>query len=323
MDNAKPCGRSPQSHEPVRDAESVDITGRTFLTRAQLAAAGVGDQEIRTARRRGGLVCVGRGVYSDAAAYADASERGRHLLAVRGVVAARTNPVVSHASAAVLHDLRMWNPDLSRVHLSVDAARGGRRTARVHTHTNRLNGCLTRVRGLTATTVAKTAVDLARQLPFEAGVCVVDSALAVTSRADVDAALDGCAGMTGCSSARRTVAFADGRSESIGESRTRVYLQRFGFPPFELQVNLRHGAFVCRPDFLLDGVIVEFDGRVKYTSEQVLFEEKKRHDELMSLGWVVARLTWADLASDAGAVKVRRAMALAKDRPPPLTHRVP
>ncbi|MGN7132441.1 type IV toxin-antitoxin system AbiEi family antitoxin domain-containing protein [Rhodococcoides corynebacterioides] len=293
------------------------------MTRAQLAAAGVEDQEIRTARGRGSLVRVGRGVYSDAAAYADTSERGRHLLAVRGVVAARTNAVVSHTSAAILHDLRMWNPDLSRVHLSIDAARGGRRTARVHTHTNRLTGCLTQVRGPAATTVAKTAVDLARVLAFEAGVCVVDSALSVASRADVDAALDGCTGMSGCSAARRIVAFADGRSESIGESRTRVYLQRYGFPPFELQVTLRHGAFVCRPDFLLDGVIVEFDGRMKYTSEQVLFEEKKRHDELMSLGWTIARLTWADLASDAGAVKVRRAMALATGRPPPLTHRVP
>ena len=323
MDNADVCGRAPRSASEPRDADPVDITGRTFLTRAQLAAAGVGDQEIRTARGRGSLVRVGRGVYSDAAAYADTSERGRHLLAVRGVVAARTNAVVSHTSAAVLHDLRMWNPDLSRVHLSVDAARGGRRTARVHTHTNRLADCVTQVRGLTATTVAKTAVDLAREQSCEAGVCVVDSALAVASRADVDAALDACTGMSGCSAARRIVAFADGRSESIGESRTRVYLQRFGFPPFELQVTLRHGAFVCRPDFLLDGVIVEFDGRMKYTSEQVLFEEKKRHDELMSLGWTIARLTWADLASDAGAVKVRRAMALATGRPPPLTHRVP
>jgi len=76
------------------------------------------------------------------------------------------------------------------------------------------------------------------------------------------------------------------------------------------------GEPVGRVDFLVTGtnVIVEFDGKVKYASgdPDVLWKEKRREDRLRRLGYVVVRLTWADLERPGGvAAAVRRALKAA------------
>jgi very-short-patch-repair endonuclease len=68
-----------------------------------------------------------------------------------------------------------------------------------------------------------------------------------------------------------------------------------------------HPGRVFYADFLIDGtnVLVEFDGKVKYDPEanpeaaRANFQEKLREDELRRLGYVVVRLTRADLARPA------------------------
>ncbi|MGU3434984.1 hypothetical protein ACNHUS_18450 [Actinomycetes bacterium M1A6_2h] len=303
----------------------MELPYTTFYTRVGLASVGVGDSEIKRALRRGTIVALGHGAYADAAAYSAMNAEARHIMSVRAVASACSRPVVSHQSAAVIHNLAMWNPDLTRVHLSVDSPHHGRRTSTLHVHPNRLDQ-LVMVHDLKVTSVAKTVVDLARTLSFEAAVCVADSALheGLTSKVELAAMVDLCSGLTGRNKAVRVVDFADGRSETVGESRSRVYMQRNGFAKPELQVSLRNPdtGKEIRPDLSLKGVIVEFDGKLKYTSTDALFAEKKREDELTSLGWVVVRWTWEDLATDAGAVKLRRGIERAKGLPPPLTIRI-
>jgi len=116
------------------------------------------------------------------------------------------------------------------------------------------------------------------------------------------------------SSARHVVALADARSESPGESRTRVILHGLGIRDLKPQVVIRDGAgrVVARVDFLLGSspVVIEFDGLVKYdgvTGKRALVDEKAREDRLRALGYEIVRLTWADLAKP-GRVK---AMVLA------------
>ncbi|MDQ2782240.1 MAG: hypothetical protein M3Y26_06850, partial [Actinomycetota bacterium] len=58
-------------------------------------------------------------------------------------------------------------------------------------------------------------------------------------------------------------------------------------------------------------VLVEFDGRVKYTSQQDLWDEKRREDRIRALGWEVVRLTWADLRRP-GVVAARIEAAIAR-----------
>lgn len=76
------------------------------------------------------------------------------------------------------------------------------------------------------------------------------------------------------------------------------------------------GAFVARVDFLVAGtrVVVEFDGKSKYADGDpaVLWAEKRREDRLRRLGYVVVRITWADLETPgAVAARVRTALAAA------------
>ena len=76
---------------------------------------------------------------------------------------------------------------------------------------------------------------------------------------------------------------------------------------------------MARVDFLFRAqrVVVEFDGAVKYggpgtQGQLALVAEKRREDTIRRLGYVVVRLTWADLASpERVASLIRAAIRLA------------
>lgn len=117
--------------------------------------------------------------------------------------------------------------------------------------------------------------------------------------------------------ARTVVDLWCGRRESVGESRCGIDLALAGISvASQVVVRDGSGAFVARVDFLVEGtnVIVEFDGKVKFASgdPEVLWAEKRREDRLRRLGYVVVRITWADLERPgAVAAKVRSALIAA------------
>jgi hypothetical protein len=99
----------------------------------------------------------------------------------------------------------------------------------------------------------------------------------------------------------------DEKCESVGESRTRLALLDLGFRP-ESQVVITDsaGRFIARVDFLVEGVVVEFDGRVKYSRArdceegvadpgQVVWLEKRREDAIRRSGHPVERVIWREL----------------------------
>jgi hypothetical protein len=117
----------------------------------------------------------------------------------------------------------------------------------------------------------------------------------------------------------RVLSFADGLSESVGESRTRVLCHTHHLPPPRLQVEIRSGGVLLgRVDLLIEEwrLILEFDGRVKYRLdasddrerlERVLWAEKLREDSLRREGYGVDRVTWGDLERPAAtAARIRR-----------------
>jgi hypothetical protein len=95
--------------------------------------------------------------------------------------------------------------------------------------------------------------------------------------------------------------FSDGGSESVGESRSRVALDRAGLPPPVLQwkVTDRDGELIGRTDFGWPQLrtVGEFDGRVKYgrllrpgqQPGDAVFAEKLREDRLRDQGLSVVR----------------------------------
>lgn len=227
---------------------------------------------------------------------------------------------LSHESAALALGLSLWNGAPSRVHVSVDGSGGSRRGSTRWRHATRLDEeDVQLVGGVRVTTPARTVADLACTLTFEEVVCVGDSALrlgGITSR-EIDEAFGRCSRRRGIARARRAVAFMDGRSESVGESRSRVYLDRHGLPVPDLQVEIAVGARTYRPDPLWKyaGVIGEFDGMAKYTrgkqsSDEVVVQEKLREDALRAAGWNVQRWMWKDLTDDRLALRLRDVLGI-------------
>jgi hypothetical protein len=298
-----------------------------LLLRRSAVAAGWSDDELARHTRGGRLARLRRGAYLPGAVPVDAI--ARHRLLVRATLAGLRRPaVVSHQSAAVLHGLPLWGVALGRVHVTRRPPASSEVGRVLRSHVARLRDDeVGAVDGLAVTSPVRTALDLARTLPLEPAVVVLDAVLA---RADVRhdqlrAALAGMAGTRGSRAAARAVELADGRSESVGESRSRVLLHRLGSSPSTLQLAIQStdGVLLGRTDFAWEAerVVGEFDGRVKYGRAlgpgqhpgDAVFEEKRREDAIRDEGWLVVRWTWADL-TPGGVVADRVGRALARGR---------
>jgi len=104
----------------------------------------------------------------------------------------------------------------------------------------------------------------------------------------------------GSARARRVLGALDSRSESAGESRTRLLLRGLAIPQPEPQFSIPTESGTFRADFAWKEykLILEFDGKYKYfdfgpTAE--VFEERQREKTLMELGWKFIRIDWSDL----------------------------
>ncbi|PTR31175.1 hypothetical protein C8K36_101202 [Rhodococcus sp. OK519] len=306
----------------------------TVLRRRDALARGYTDGELRATCRNGGLRRLRPGTYlsGDVFAALDAAELHHELIraTLPGVSA---DAVVSHQSAAVLHGLPVWALPLDRVHVTRDRSGGGKRTRHLHSHSAPLpTADVVRRNGIAVTSIARTVADLCRTMPFEAAVAVGDAGLRA-AKLPVTAAADALAyaeRRPGHPAARRALDFIDARSESVGESRSRVALTALGFEP-ELQASLldADGRFLGRVDFLLvaAGVVGEFDGKIKYgkylrdgqSPGDAVFAEKQREDSIRDMGWEVARWTWRDLSNPTVIdARIRRARRRREGRPRPL-----
>ena len=282
-----------------------------ILRTRQLLEAGYAQDELRRLERAGHLEQVRRGAWvrPETSASEPTAEQ-RHRLRLRAV-AAQVEPgaVLSHHSAALLHGLPIWPDDLARVHLTRSRSSGAKRRSDLEVHSATLPAeHLTVIDGLTVTTLARTVADLGRTLPFERAVAAGDRAAAHgLDFGYLDDVLRGMERWPGVRQARRVANFLDGRSETVGESVSRVRLGEQGLPSPTLQHEVYDlmGTLVARTDFawIQHRTIGEFDGRIKYGAllgpgqrpEDVVFAEKLREDALRDLGWQVVRWVWADL----------------------------
>ena len=154
--------------------------------------------------------------------------------------------------------------------------------------------------------VSDTVVDLARWGGLTQGVCAMDAALAarLCTRAELTDAVDRLAtGARGIRSARTATHLTDARSESPGESLSRVRMWQATLPRPDLQHEAHINDYTYRLDFLWPHarVVGEFDGRIKYrknsygkNAEDTVLNERHRELALTRTGYDVARWTWED-----------------------------
>lgn len=231
--------------------------------------------------------------------YDGLARRERHLVDVRARLLVRGSGWhASRRSAAIAHGLPLLGklpavPLLVR-NRSASSDRGYLRTERTNTLPESERA---EVDGLPVTSLARTAVDLAREESFRSALVAVDGALrAGATPEELVAVLDRCWAWPGARRARRVVAFMDGRAESALESLSRADFIDGGIPLPEPQVEVWcKGLFVARVDFLWRDhlVIGEADGRSKYEKVQDLYDEKRREERLRDLGFEVVRWDWA------------------------------
>ena len=279
------------------------------FTAADAARAGYAHPEIRHLLSSGRWRRLRRGVYVAAEDLARAEEGGRRFqLDCLSVLLALDRPgaALSHGSAARLTGLPSRTPDDAGVRLT-DPEHNRRGRGFRMTRAPLDPGEIRTLGAFRITSPARTLVDVARERPLEDAVVAMDAGLlAGKVRFDeLAAAVDRARRWPGGPRAARALSLADGRAESPLETRGRLRLVGAGLPAPELQVEIRtRGRLVAVVDAWFDdaAVAVEFDGRVKYTdpwrgrdAAQVLWEEKRREDELRALDIGIVRITDGDL----------------------------
>ena len=279
------------------------------FTTAEALAAGYGHSEIQNLTTSGVWVRLRRGVLITADDLAIARRRGRlHRLECIAVLLALGRPraSISHASAA-----RLWGVPVPRAADDVirvtDPERWRRGTGFLMSRAPLGRGEIWRAGPIRLTSAARTLVDCAREWALEDAVVAMDAGLLAerTTTDELRRTAAAVHGWPGASRAVRAAALADGRAESPLETRGRLRMLGAGLPPPELQIEIKDGGrLVGVVDAWFDeaAVAVEFDGQVKYTDpwrgrspERVLWDEKRREDELRSLDIRVVRVIDADI----------------------------
>lgn len=271
-----------------------------FARDAQDRRALARDREKQLVRR------VRRGVYVRDADVGDLNLEQKHLVAVRALVASSDRELVlSHWSAAVLHDLDVLNERLGSVHVTFEEA-GSRGLERVSGHVFALRDEeVVEMRGLLVTGVGRTVVDIASSGSFADGVVVADSALrAGVPRQVLELAVDLAGPRRAARRVAEVLAFADGDSGSAGESLSRVTMHAMGLHPELQRRHSDHRGFIGRSDFFFPEVEAagEFDGRIKFLDPRYapdgagesLYREKVREDRMRAVTKGFARWGWAE-----------------------------
>jgi hypothetical protein len=298
---------------------------RGTFRRGEALELGVDDAALRRSVRRGRIVRVRHGAYAFADEWAVLDPAGQHLVRVKAALRSIGRVVAaSHHSACLLHGMEMWGVGLGRAHVTRLDGGAGRTEADVAHHEGfHLDGDIVQLNGHLVVRPARAALESALLSGVEPGLVVVNSGLHQRLFTPEELATQHVLmrSWPGAGHLQLVVRLADGRAESVGESRS-VHLfwaQRLPKPELQYHVLDRHGELIGITDFAWPecGLLGEFDGKAKYLRYlrpgedpgDAVFREKQREDRLRRVtGWSMVRLTWADLSDPAGTAATIRSM---------------
>jgi very-short-patch-repair endonuclease len=260
------------------------------FSRVQALTAGYTDRRIRHLLAIGTWLRCGQGTFRIAGTPLtfDAS-------AWIATLAAGLNAVLSHRIAGRLQNLE-GTPPVVRFDVSVPLARRPRNVPRATIHRVRL--CADDIavcQGFPVTSIARTLVDLGRTLPIETGSRIIADALRA-GRVSVDALEARIAWLSGCTGidlARRALASADPKLESVLERELFALLRRARLDPVAQYVVTSAGQFVARVDFALAGIrlAIEADGYDTHARRPGFERDRERAALLQLAGWSLLSFT--------------------------------
>ncbi len=287
-----------------RVAKLPTVTGERLFDRPDLmGVTGVRpERDPNAVRARRNVYLAGADVPAEASA--------RYALLVRAAHRTLTaDHVFSHESALVLlglPSLRGW-PKV--VHLICERRSGGRSQLDVIRHCVGLEHVQPLlIDGMLTTSPGRTAFDIALTRQFADAVVIADAAFRryPGARAEFAGLVDAYGRRRGFQKAAAVLRFADQRSGSVGESWSRVEIDRLGFLAPDLQFRVVTDGLEEFSDFGWPEVLAlgEFDGEVKFredryrkggTVEDVVIREKNRENRLRRQYPNVARWDWSDI----------------------------
>lgn len=289
-----------------------DPRNSPVILRSRLMAEGWNDRAIARQVASRSWVRLRNGAYLPASVWESLDDSGRHGARARAVqLQARTKVVLSHVSGLPEYDAPTWGLDLAESHVTRKDGKAGRREAGVRQHCGVIedDDVVTR-NGVEVMCATRLALEITTVADVEASLCVVNHFLhhELTTPEALQSRYATMAQWPSTLGTDLVLRLADGRIESVGESRTLHFLFRHGFPaPVpQHEVYDAAGELVGRVDFAWPelGVFLEFDGKVKYEdllkdgerASDVVVREKRREERICRItGWRCVRLVWADL----------------------------
>jgi hypothetical protein len=197
--------------------------------------------------------------------------------------------VISGRAAAALHGAKYVDASTPIEIITAHT----RRRAGVIVHEERISADEIDFLGeLPVTTVARTALDLARHLPRDLAVAHLDALAAATGVTldDVAPLIDRYRGARGIRGARTALALMDAGAQSPEETRLRLLLIDDGLPAPRTQIRVSDGSNEAFIDMGYDEPMVGLD----YDGQQHS-EDRKRYVYDIGRSELIARQGWIDL----------------------------
>jgi len=320
------------------------------IERRTALADGITEGRIRAAMAAGTIVALQPGTLLPAAVWQGADDDERHLLALQSALLRHSNAVGSHRSAALVLDLPIdagapsTDPDLALGPVPVAEITQpgvGRRQPRLRIHPGPIpESQRAHSPGLPVTSVGRTALDLALQLPPPQALAALDvgmrrlvadssrgsdvrqACISPEQRATASAHLAQILGQMherrGVLGLTRLLPLAEPASESHLESLSRWQMHRHRVTPPQCGVPvIGDDGRAYWADFVWQHakVIGEADGEGKYLRREDLVAEKRRQECLERAGWLVIRWNWFEAVVQPAIMIGRINKALAYDAP--------
>lgn len=276
------------------------------FSRSQAVSLGLSEDAADRRLRSGRWRAVEPGIYAMAGS-PDTWERRL----VSAVLVSRGRALVSHVTAAALHELSEVRSEVT--HVTVVHGRHHPRSAEreVHQARNLTPRDATSLRGIAVTSIPRTLVDVAGCVSRERLEAILDAALVgrKASLRRLRAYVEQTGNKRGVGYLRRLLAEReDGVPESELERRFIRLVRKLRLPEPARQVRI--GSY--RVDFAYPAhrIAIELDGYRYHGSSRALRADLVRQNRLVLLGWLPLRFTWADVADeDAVAETLRTILA--------------
>lgn len=274
------------------------------FTRVEGAAIGITRPVLDRLVRDGTVTKLRSNLYWSTHVAASMDPLQRHAVLARSVVKAlRSEFVIARESAAVIHGLAIPTPLRNGPQFVTVVASASSRSERVEGlriwRAALTDRDVVDVDGVFVTSIARTAMDLARGRALPRALVATDSARRLgAARGEMIEVRDRFFGFPGTRFLSSAIMLSNPLSESPLESISRGVIHEAGLKAPELQVRVNgHSGKEYRADLFWSesGVVGEADGLTKYGSREDLVAEKRREDDLRRAGFIVIRWTMDEI----------------------------